>query len=158
MKEKIKISLQYVTDDGELGKYDFEIVFISNSMIREFNEINTVVNKVAHSWMKHNKMMNSITNNSSKMTAEEITKITAEAEKEANEIKSINAFDFFKKRANLAIKILKRNGYKDESLPYLKEEFWDESVEPDVLNDFLKDCINKDLIGLKKKLPAGTLI
>jgi hypothetical protein len=152
MKKTKTITLNYVNEKGEELKQPFDIFFISNGMIREFNEINAVIAKVGESWRKYSKAMNQIENDKIKLDTAAIKKLTGDAVKEYEEIKGINSADFFKKRAALCIAILKRNKHADKEL-FLNMEFWDDSVEPDELNDFLKECINKDLGGLKKKIP-----
>ena len=145
------INLDYVTEDGEQKTYEFEIGFISNRMIKEFNEIQKKVNMVIASWQKlkqYEEKMEDVAN--LKIDVGEVKKMTEEMKVESAAIKGIGESDFFKMRFNLIQDILKKNKYnKDED--YNTFEFWDECVTPPDLINFLNECINKDYDTSKKK-------
>jgi hypothetical protein len=155
MKYTKKVNLGYVDNNGDNKIYEFEISFISNRMLKDFNEIQTKVNKVLQSWQKikeYESKMEDVRN--LKIDVSEVKKMTEEMKKESADIKGIGESDFFKMRFNLIQSILKKNGY-NKNEDFNTFEFWEECVEPSSLINFLNECINKDFDNVKKKIVNG---
>ena len=141
MSERIerKITVPYVSEDGQDLEAVFNITFISNRMIEGYNEINRTILRVQDAWQVLGKIENDL--------LEGTRKAGPEIEKEITEQQDLinGSADeaFFKKRYELLCAILRRNKVKDET--FLSFDFWHECVMPDDIIMFLREVIFKDV-------------
>ena len=151
MKKVIDYSLEYF-DKGEEVTKKVKIKFVSNRVQREYNELMSEVARVQDCYLEMQKIK-------SEMVAIRLKKdkdykrVIAEKQERDSELKEeINETDskgFFKKRYELIKRILIDNGYGEDKVSTY--EFWDESIEPSMLMDFLTTAVFKDVVETKKK-------
>jgi hypothetical protein len=150
MSKEIIYKLKY-RDGGERKFIDIKIDFVSNYVIREYNNLISSTTDVKIKW---DKVMD-ITNEIEKLRTDkpEGYKVKVESLRKdvvsiSDEIMKHQPEGLLDKRFDIIKVILDDNGIKDESL--LSFEFWDRKVEPQDIMEFLTFAVYKDID--KKKL------
>lgn len=143
MRKVIDYVLEY-REEGLDCSASLSIDFISNYVIREYNEIMAVVYEVKKDWheflLKIEVRKKLYSDDAEK---EKIELIEKEIVDLSEKLKKSGEGDFFKRRLELIKKILKDNGIEDEK--FYSFEFWDQCVSPDVLLEFLDTVVWKDM-------------
>lgn len=140
-------------DKGELKQKCFSIGFISNRMNREYIAIEVKIAEAVElatelTQIKDDISRTIIGKERLQERREKYKNLEEKKEKVEAKLKAIGESDFFKKRVDLAVSILKANGVDDEKV--MTEEFWDEKVEPSDFVEFLRSAITKDYTEKKK--------
>ena len=145
MRSSVDLVIKY-RRNGIDGFKDVKIDFISNRIIKDFNEINGVVQDVLSKSLRLNEIALKIKNTDDKRKKAELLSEKEEIEKQ---VKELGKSDFFEKRLQLIFKILSQNQCQDQDL--LNPNFWDEFVDPPEIIDFINSAISKDDTNSKKK-------
>ena len=141
MKNKVTVTVPYVTNTGEEKEYKFEIGFVSNRILAEYGEVARTIKEVQDNWISLNKEANKIAEgkikeSESKYTPEQMDEIQVN-------ITRLASPEFFQKRYDLIKRLLNMNGYNEGE--FLKEEFWWDNVEPANIVKFLNQAVYKDI-------------
>ena len=145
MRKEIKYNLPYRIE-GVDGEIEIKVDFISQGVINNYAESQFVVSEA----LKANNRMAVIFELIAieKETKGKDYEATINAyEKEYQEcifvIEEFNNNGFFKKRMEVLKRILLDNGYKDNEI--LNDvNFWEDSVDPFYLSQFLENAVSKD--------------
>lgn len=150
---EITYNLEY-RENGEVKTAPIKIDWVSNYCTREFQEIITMatdVKKAAERLgviMKDKGMCLLDGKNKKDGWKEDMRKLDAEEKELTAKIEGYNDNDYFKKRFNLLVTIL-----KDNKCPYdfmFDFDFWDRQVDPTLMMEFLAKAVYKDIQGDKK--------
>lgn len=149
MENMKTVELRYF-ENGEEKTDKLKISFISNRVIREYNEIMKDVSFVSETWGKLQDLNNDVAKlridkpeNYKLQIAEKKTK----ADDLVKEISKYTESDFFDRRMALIQRILSDNKYSGK----YSNRFFDEQVNPGEFTRFLSDCVFKDFDVLDKK-------
>jgi hypothetical protein len=157
MEEKeLEYTLKYVSEDGKPGIKLIRIHFIPQRRREEYFKIQEDIDKAAIAYSAYKAKLAEISSSKILKVGEDaIEKLGEDLQKIAAEIESIGSDSFFKRRADLINKILVQNGVKQGDI-LLNPNFWEECVDVDVMLDFLKSAVNKDLSVSTEKKKTGT--
>ena len=158
----------YDPKDKELKKTTFKIEVIPRIVVRDYNKISEVIDKIKElnkrlQFLKDecgtlifgvNEQLKDIKDRKQKKdikksTKEKIEEYTTEIKFVTAQMNEIDVDKFEADRVRLMKIILERNGIKDEL--FHTDEFWYECVDIHVLNSFLESVVAKDLGGQVKK-------
>ena len=117
---------------------DFQISFVSNKTVREYNKYISDVQAVHELSIKLSDLVQK-----SKALPNDV-KIKSDIASIEKEIREKASEDFFKRRFEIIYLILECNGYEKEE-PFNDIKFWDNKVDPNTINDFITKCILKDV-------------
>ena len=151
MKKVIDYSLEYFEKGEEVTK-KVKIKFVSNRVQREYNELMSEVARVQDCYLEMQKIKSEMVAIRLKKDKDYKRVIAEKQERDSELQEEINETDskgFFKKRYELIKRILIDNGYGEDKVSTY--EFWDESIEPSMLMDFLTTAVFKDVVETKKK-------
>lgn len=145
MRKVIDYVLEY-REGGEAGSVSLSIDFISNAMIKEYNEILQIVHQVRIDWYKFQEKLavRKELQEDLEKNKDRIDFLEKEIVSLGDKLKSNGETDFFERRFRLIKKILLRNSIP-ETDKLMDFDFWDECVDPNVLIDFLDEVIWKDI-------------
>lgn len=151
MSKEIIYTLPY-EKDGELKSIDIKINFVPNGYIKLYNEIMHDSFKIKAAWdgiSDVNTKISALMKEQPEGFFESIEKL--EGQKKELEQSILNAVDLEieKRRIDLISILLKKNGYHNDFLH--DYDFWEWSVEPGYIIDFMSTVAFKD-IDSKKKL------
>lgn len=139
--------LPYI-EKGKPFVRDIRINFTSNGARKEYFEIESAIENTRMHWGNYQAKLAEIA--AAKIRKEPLDELTNELQEIGAQITAIGTSDFFTRRYNLINRILTDNGVK-EGDKILSREFWEDHVDVEVLLDFLKAAIDKDVEkGLKK--------
>lgn len=148
MRKKISYLLEY-REDGEHKEIDIEIDFISNRVIKDYSDLILLAGEVEKA---HNRISDIYTILASeKLTDKEIEDYKKEEENCLATILKFNDNGYFEKRFEILKRILIDNGYKNDK-KLMSFDFWDESVDPFNLLEFMSKSVYKDIDNKKKLL------
>lgn len=150
--KKIDYVLPCRSANGKPFSKDITIDFTSQGMRKEYFAIDTDINSIKTLYNDYKlKVAELEAAKLANAETAECNKIRNGIEKIERDIEKIASIDFFMRRYNLIVSILKANGVEDEQL--LSFELWNNNVDPDVIGDFLNVAINKDITStnIKKK-------
>jgi len=142
----MKYELEYY-ENGEIKKDYINIDFISNGMLKQYNNIVSDMMDIKKMWDRISNL-NSIIAANKKEKKNNIGIYKDEINELTEKIKNFNKEDFFKLRFDLLCDILSKNLVKNKK--YYDYEFWNNDVDSSVLVKFLDEIISKDLS--KKKV------
>ena len=139
--------LPYI-EKGKPFVRDIRINFTSNGARKEYFEIEVSIENTRMLWGNYQIKLAEIS--AAKTKKEPTDTLKAELKEIESQIAAIGTSDFFERRYNLINRILSDNGVK-EGDKILSREFWEDHVDVEVLLDFLKAAIDKDVEkGIKK--------
>jgi len=150
MRKVIDYVLNY-REGGNQCALSIKIDFVSNWVMKEYNEIISEVHKTQRLWDEIVFLMadrKSVSINRAEGYQSRIDEIDAEILSKSGSIEKISESNIFTRRFELLKTILTDNAVKDEKL--FDFNFWDRCVDPSDMNDFLTQCVFKDID--KKKL------
>jgi hypothetical protein len=145
----VEAALPYQSN-GEEKTLPVTIRFISNYVIREYGDIIEGRRKIETSWAE----ISDLTTELSAMQAngenvEKQKRISDKITQLSEGMKNFDSKQYIEKRSQLAMRILRDNGVKEEM--FFNPEFWDEQVDPGDLVEFLELAVYKDIPTDKKK-------
>lgn len=151
MSKEIIYNLPY-EEDGQIKKIDLKISFVPNGYIKLYNEIMHDSFKVKTAW-------DDISDINTKISAlmveqpdgffEQIESLESKKSELENMILELANLDIERRRIELISILLKKNGYTQEFLH--DPDFWEWSIEPGYIIDFMSAVAFKD-IDTKKKI------
>jgi len=152
MSKKIEYELNCRIKGKKLIK-KIEIDFIPNQRHEDFAKIQSEIIDVQRKWNHIKALQEEVSlllNDKENNTIENIKIFKDKIEKVSEEIKQISGTRILERRFKLVKNILIDNGYGDEA-DLMSWDFWNNSVEPATINEFLEIAVYKD-IDTKKKV------
>lgn len=123
------------------------IDFIPNKRHDDYAKIQKDIYEVQIKW-NHIKALqeevNLLLSEKNKINIEAIKEFKEEIEKATNEINKIKMNDIIDRRFKLLSDILIDNGYGNDA-ELTNKDFWDNCVEPQIINEFIEIAVNKDI-------------
>ena len=133
-------------EKGEKKSLPLAIDFVSNWCIDEFSAVSACASVVKSRWNKISDLTTEIAGLQIERPdgyREQVREKKEQIDALTKSILEYSNGSFFTRRFELVKTILEDNGVKDEK--FLSADFWNKSVEPDVLIKFLDAAIYKDI-------------
>lgn len=150
MRKVLEFKLEY-REEGEEKSIAIKIDFVSYRILNDFGENEALATRANYA----NNQMAMLEEEIAIAKAEEEDEIAAELQEAYNEhfnfIMSFNDNGFFDTRFGILKKLLIDNGYKDHE-KLMSRDFWENSVDPFTMAEFMRTSIYKDTGDNKKKV------
>lgn len=145
MSKTLNFELEY-REKGEKKVLPLAIDFVSNWCVDEFSAISACAAVVKSRWNKISDLTTEIAGLQIERPdgyKEQVRERKEQIDALTKSILEYSNGSFFTRRFELVKTIIEDNGVKDEK--FLSADFWNKSVEPDVLIKFLDAAIYKDI-------------
>ena len=154
MAKEITYRLDYVDVDGKRLSKNIRVNFISNQMREDFRLIENDI--IEGYWLHHNykaKQTELTARAATDKSVDDLEQSLKDIELKFQDILDKGKLE--ERRVGLAKKILIRNGFQPTD-KFVSDEFWNDSVDVETINEFLAVAIDKDLSKVKKKIQTTT--
>ncbi len=145
MKKTIDHVLKF-RSKGEDRYLTVSVDFVSNWVMREYNNILQIINDTQTKWnsiVEAMKKREALLAEMPEGFSAQLDVLDKEIRGHTEAIKKNGEGDIFQKRFEVIKTILEDNGVKEEIL--YDYNFWDRCVEPSEMNEFLEACAWKDI-------------
>jgi len=145
MSKEITCVLPY-REKGKEKALEIKIDFVSNWVIREFNNIMQIVYETQKSWnavILKSTEIKYLQEEKPEGYIDRVENLYKDMKELTDKISDIGETGILERRFEVIKTILEDNGVTDERL--LSFDFWDRNVEPDSVIDFLEQVAWKDI-------------
>jgi len=154
MRKVLEYELSYYDEAGDEKTGLITVAFVSNRLQKELSELYKIKNQVVLDAGEMSSIRNQISDlmqNGYAENTEKIDKLLAKLDILKNQIMDFDSVNFDRKRSELIIKILslKMNHVSDER--FLDPDFWEDSTDPETVNDVWERIFLKDQDDMSKK-------
>lgn len=149
MAKEITYKLDYVDETGKRLSKNIRINFVSNQMREDFKLIENDIIEGYRLSIEYNALMVELRARSA--IGNSVDDLEQQVESLNQKFQDIlEKGNLEQRRIKLAQKILIKNGFQSSD-KFVSDEFWNDSVDVETINEFLAVAIDKDLDKVKKK-------